>query len=407
MFFLCCNLIFRTQAVCDCTFYHENYLTERNFKEETAERDVRQMVSLFDAVASLCASVDKDSSSSNSSKSSLGHSPLHSVVNVLGEEFAECLPWRQGSIIYAFLNCKINADASWLDGNQATFFNLLNEAINHFQLMLTIRRTENVIELEEDEEVPVELEPDLALELEELLDHSKEEALAPLDEQKIEAMRRGLLAKQHQLGEQGQELEHLQEMLEHQQEINQEALLDIQQQLQQQPQLEEVLQEVQMEVQQQQQEVLDQQEDQIEKRDELQDRMHQIQLQQQHLQALMKQLNDRRKKMQSEKRKRRTSSCSKSDPNSLKLIELGIFSDPHLLATIYTAEMAFWYSSYAEQWSFFEQNDEREKELSNLAKSMLKVYIDAVENCGLKAVGWSSERALELVEFFESTSEEV
>lgn len=366
----------------------------------SAEKDVRDIISLFNAVASLCVSVDKtsrlnlDATIKYCASDQLDLVKLSSVNNILGLEYAELIPWRQGSLLYAFLNCKVTSDSKWLDSNQATFLNYLNEGIGYFQLMLSIRKPAVGTM---DEEGDGHLSPAAPLS-----SISLDVTTEPFDEQKIEHMRKSLLQKQFKLGEQGQELEHLQEMLEHQQEINHEALLDIQQQLDQQPQLEEVLQEVQMEVQQQQQEVLDQQEEHVEQKEHLQDRQLQIQLQQQHLQAIMKELADRKKEYDLNR-----VVPEPKDPSTLRLIELGVYSDPHLLAMMYTAEMAYWYSLYSDQWSCFEEDGEvggnlKRLELELLGSFSCNVYLDAVKNCGLAEVGWSCDRAVELQKYFEA-----
>jgi hypothetical protein len=220
------------------------------------------------------------------------------------------------------------------------------------------------------------------------------------DEQKIELLRQTLLAKQQKIGEQGEELEHLEEMLEHQQEINHEALLDIQQQLHQQPaELEEMLQEVQMDVQNQQQEVFDQQEEQFERKELLMDKQLQLQLQQQHLSAIMKELSGRKKDIEDD-----GVVPEVKDPKTLKLIELGIYSDPHLLAVMYMAELSYYYILYSERWKIFDDSDleatTRLRDLRFLGQSNLSVYIEAVTNCGLAEVGWSCHRAKQLLDYF-------
>ncbi|KAI1280443.1 UPF0600 protein C5orf51 -like protein [Halotydeus destructor] len=366
------------KAVCDCTFYHENFLSEKDFKDTSAEGDVRHIINLFDAVANLCVSVDAkiNPDPSNDSLSI----ETKSVINVLGLEFAECIHWRKGSLIYAFCNCKINHDSEWLEGNQATFLNFLSEGIGHLQSMLDIRKPKK-----KDIE-PARLKVDI---------NSLSKIL--LNDVSLDGARKTLLCQEQMLGEKGQELEQLEEVLEHQQEINHEALLDIQQQLHQQPHLEDVLQEVQMEVQAQQQDVLDQQEDQEEQKKQLHDKFLELQLQQQHLQSIMRQVSKR----MSEKE---TQATNTGEPNTLKLVEYGIYSDPHLLAAMYSSEMAYWYLSYSSDWDTFSEDDRGatlvRKELAVIGKKMATLYRKAVKNCGLEAVGWSCERAVELLSYF-------
>ena len=94
--------------------------------------------------------------------------------------------------------------------------------------------------------------------------------------------------------------------------------------------IQDVLQEVQMEVQAQQQEVLDQQEEQAEQKKQLQEKFLQLQFQQQHLKAIIREVTEHVNHPAAQK-----------DPTT-KLVKLGIFSDPHLLAIMYTGEMAYW-----------------------------------------------------------------
>jgi len=219
-------IIVSLKAVCDCTFYHENYLTEHEFSEPTAEKDVRDMITLFNAIGELCLTVDinnRDVNQRNKPYFSSDVPPqLRAVINVLSVDYAECIRWRQGSLLYAFVSCKLS-DAQWLDENQATFLNYLHEGINYLQSMLSIRKP--AVVATDTINNPV---------LTTLIDQCK----SPLNDQQMEEARKALLQQQLMLGEQGQELEQLEEFLEHQQEMNHEALLDIQQQLHQQPHLE-------------------------------------------------------------------------------------------------------------------------------------------------------------------------
>src|SRR5262249_21309447 len=91
---------------------------------------------------------EASSSSSSSSPHSLeGSSPtpprgtneLQSVLSVFGLEYAECITWRQGSLLYAFCNTKLNNDPVWMLDNQVTFLNYLYEGIRYLQALWSAR----------------------------------------------------------------------------------------------------------------------------------------------------------------------------------------------------------------------------------------------------------------------------
>lgn len=100
--------------------------------------------------------------------------------------------------------------------------------------------------------------------------------------------------------------------------------------------MQDVLQEVQMEVQAQQQEVLDKKELQAERKKQLHEKFLELQLEQQHLQSIMREVSERTKNANND------AQIASSDDPSTKLIALGIYSDPHLLAVMYSGEMAYW-----------------------------------------------------------------
>lgn len=183
--------------MCDYTFFHENYLTEREFREATAEKDVRDIINLFDAIGKLCLSVGARTCNVNQPRTvaTAGNisDELRAVINVLNVDFAECIPWRQGSLLYAFCASKINTDTGWLDENQALFLNYLHEAINYLQIMLSIRKPTH----------------SNASQTNETLSALVEQWKSALDEQQVEEAHRSLLQRRVMLGEQGKELEQL------------------------------------------------------------------------------------------------------------------------------------------------------------------------------------------------------
>lgn len=185
-------------------------------------------------------------------------------------------------------------------------------------------------------------------------------------------------------------MEQLQELLEQQQQLNQEALLDIQQQLVQEPLLEEELHVLQNQIQVQQQEVQEQQEEQVERKQQLQERLLQLQLQQQHLQELQQHLIETRQKQEN----------SKSPiliQSSYDATVHGIFSDSHLLAIMYSGEMCYLYCKYALDWDLIEPNTL--SQLKEIGIHLLNKYIDAVENM-FKSAGWNCDKAKEYQQWF-------
>ncbi|RWS26177.1 UPF0600 protein C5orf51-like protein [Leptotrombidium deliense] len=122
------------KAVFDSTFYHENYLTENLFKDESSERDMKTIINLLNAVSTSCsAGVKLD-------KSETRNIPHWSVISVLGIDYAECISWRQGALLYAFCNIKLNSDATWMNNHQTDFLNYLNDGIKYLHTMLSLRK---------------------------------------------------------------------------------------------------------------------------------------------------------------------------------------------------------------------------------------------------------------------------
>lgn len=110
---------------------------------------------MLDAIVSLCATVDdcsrRDETLTNFHSLSSASSHLlnirpnygdsyRSVINVLGIDFAECLLWRKGSILYAFCSSKLSSDTAWVQENQNNLLNKLRDGINYFHTMLSLRR---------------------------------------------------------------------------------------------------------------------------------------------------------------------------------------------------------------------------------------------------------------------------
>lgn len=178
---------------------------------------------LLNAVASLCASIDKKSGpydpiqhgqyngikgkgikkSQNTQPNStlIGFDPKHlpaqftnqsllSVASVLGIDYAECIPFRSGSILYAFCNIKLNMDPVWISNNQNCFLNYLHLGVQYFQSMLSLRRSVQMDQLRRDAIKSLAAEAEL---------NSQQSVL--VEEAEVEALRKVLLHKQQILGE--------------------------------------------------------------------------------------------------------------------------------------------------------------------------------------------------------------
>ncbi|RWS15690.1 UPF0600 protein C5orf51-like protein [Dinothrombium tinctorium] len=128
------------KAVFDTTFYHENYLTENLFKDESSEKDMKTIINLLNAVSTSCQA-------GVSNKSEVPNIPHWSVINVLGIDYAECISWRQGALLYAFCNIKLNSDPVWINNHQTDFLNYLNDGIKYLHTMLSLRKLMEAYEL--------------------------------------------------------------------------------------------------------------------------------------------------------------------------------------------------------------------------------------------------------------------
>jgi hypothetical protein len=146
------------QSVFDFTLYYENYLAENNFNLDSSMKDVDTIVNLLNAVATVCSSFDQNYSSlkkhnelsSFSSNHSFTHSdPIISVVNILEIEYAECILWRQGSVLYAFCCTKLNTDPEWVADYQVNVLNYLKDGIGYFHKML--RLSDKITSLKSDD----------------------------------------------------------------------------------------------------------------------------------------------------------------------------------------------------------------------------------------------------------------
>lgn len=79
--------------------------------------------------------------------------------------------------------------------------------------------------------------------------------------------------------------------------------------------------------------------------------------------------------------------------NTLSLINIGVYSDTHLLAMMYAGEMCYWYCS---------KDLPREvtlsdiKEIKTLGTNLLSLYVEAIKG-PLSGQGWSTDRAEELL----------
>lgn len=148
-----------------CTFYYENYLTENNFRLESSTQDVDTIVHLLNSTISICSSVDRNFLALEDSKkpiietyssylnSKCSHSnPLISVVNVLGFKFAECILWRQGSILYAFCCVKLTSDPEWVDNYQINLLNYLKDGVKYFHTLLNLKNEIKLVKPDDDQQ---------------------------------------------------------------------------------------------------------------------------------------------------------------------------------------------------------------------------------------------------------------
>lgn len=114
-----------TKTVLDVTWIHENKLTQENFVGLQAETESATIIQLLEGVQKLCQEFDESE---------------NSVKNFLGLDFAECLLWRKGALMYAISSTKLN-DQQWIqdEDNRSKLLSYLIDGIQWFRLMLTQR----------------------------------------------------------------------------------------------------------------------------------------------------------------------------------------------------------------------------------------------------------------------------
>ncbi|XP_015782990.1 uncharacterized protein LOC107360785 [Tetranychus urticae] len=414
-----------SKAVLDCTFFHENYLTENNFCLESTEEDIATTLSLLNAIVSLCASVDSStvantSSSSSSSSSSSDSSdfgrnvlpmsssfqgktssgdPYRSVVNVLGIEFGECVLWRQGSLLYAFCSAKLSSDPTWVSSRQMTLLKHLKDGINYFHLMLSLRRNllSNLDEIDasyiRNLHAPRQLAN--AFNHHQYQDNIAYVSAKDLNPSNMNELGKLLGQKEQIVGALGQELDELQQVLDQQELLNIEARREIQQKMLSNPECRDDLERALDEIDANQQKVKVQQEANVEKKGQIENCLRQLRKQQDELNK------------QSIVSNPFTSGTSSSDMsmsdgtnvNTFDLIDMGVLSDTHMLAMMYCGDMAFWFCKYSRDWSLIDHSGEIFGEIRRIGISYLKIYIKAVEKV-LKFSGWNCDRAKELLNHF-------
>lgn len=222
------------QAVLDCTFFHENFLTENNFRLESTDDDIATSINLLDAIVSLCATVDdysrRDESLTNfhslssssshllNTKTNYGDS-YRSVINVLGIEFAECLLWRKGSILYAFCSAKLSSDPCWVRDNKNNLLNKLRDGINYFHTMLSLRK--NLVSPKSIDDSMIFSSTDMDLSSSSRTHSNKGESIVFASAKDFKLSKNNinnlLVQKQQIVGALGQELDEMQKSLDEQQ----------------------------------------------------------------------------------------------------------------------------------------------------------------------------------------------
>ncbi|XP_076353474.1 RAB7A-interacting MON1-CCZ1 complex subunit 1-like isoform X1 [Tachypleus tridentatus] len=94
---------------------------------------------------------------------------------------------------------------------------------------------------------------------------------------------------------------------------------------------------------------------------------------------------------------------TKDDHDVLKLLQHGIFSDTHMLALMYGAEMCYWYVYYTKMWNNTEDTIvQNASTLQHTGVELLQLYVKMVEG-PLNGLGWNCDRARELLDYLMAT----
>jgi hypothetical protein len=122
------------------TWTHEIHITEDSFRSQSSEEVLITIIYLLDGIKQLCHEFNNKTTVDN-------NYDYNCVKTLLGIDFAECLLWRKGALLYAYCNCKLNNeelvqqnDDLFDEDMKHKLLSYLIEGIQWFRLLLRQRQ---------------------------------------------------------------------------------------------------------------------------------------------------------------------------------------------------------------------------------------------------------------------------